>query len=417
MVTRNELLQEIIDSTKNALPTQRVVVKEPEDLQSIDGSKLYFIDGVVDMTGSGISIEVPAGGFNVDGYNFNTSKIICTDPNYTLFTSPVGGSGDILGEDVAFEISGTNSKCFDLTANTGFEAIEWSRCNWDNNTSRGEINGYRQGLESGTGYFGGNPDLILSGTWSGGYFIDASIVRNIDLSMTVPLFRAGAGFTMASRFRSNQNVDLGATIAYTDFAPANFPNASTLQIESSLISRNGAFDADDTTIMPNITKGDLASKWKDNVGLPNTFEGGRSTITVEAATVITVISTPVDVNGTWATSDLEHYDSPASGQLRHLGVSPREFEVVADLVVDSAQNNVIAVNVVKWDNSTSSFSSVFSQRRQINALAGGRDVAFFNIIAKVQLDQNDYVKLQVENQSGTANITVELDSFFEVRAR
>ena len=86
----------------NSVLSKQVAVRSPEDLLNIDSTILYFIDGVVDMTGSGISIEIPAGGFNVDGYNFNTSKIICTDPNYTLFTSPVGGSGDILGGGCSF---------------------------------------------------------------------------------------------------------------------------------------------------------------------------------------------------------------------------------------------------------------------------------------------------------------------------
>jgi len=50
-------------------------------------------------------------------------------------------------------------------------------------------------------------------------------------------------------------------------------------------------------------------------------------------------------------------------------------------------------------------------------LTGGTDVAFFNIIKSVQLDQNDYIKIQVANNSGAADVTVQLESFYEITER
>ena len=325
--------------------------------------------------------------------------------------------GIFWGEDVAFEISGTNSKCFDLKASTGFEAIEWSRCNWNDNASRGEIDGYRQGLESGTGYFGGQPNLTLSGTWLGGYFIDASIVRNIDPAMTEPLFKAGVGFTMASRFRSNQNVDLNATCAYLDFAPANFTNPSTLQLEECLISRNGAFDAADTTILPNINKADLPSAFTGNVGIQNTFEGGRATITTESVTTITTINVWVDAAGTWTASDLEHFSMPVNGQVKHDGVSPDEYEAAINVQIEGVQNNVVGFKLQKWDDSASIFVDILEAEAVVNAFAGVRDVAFITETANVTLNQNDYLKAQLRNTSGTGNLTLENGSFYRVKER
>lgn len=80
-----------------------------------------------------------------------------TDNNYTLFESDIGGSGDILEKDFFIEVSGTSSKVRDLTGASGFEAIESQRINYINCTSLGEINNSRQGLEEGTGRFGGTP--------------------------------------------------------------------------------------------------------------------------------------------------------------------------------------------------------------------------------------------------------------------
>lgn len=52
-----------------------------------------------------------------------------------------------------------------------------------------------------------------------------------------------------------------------------------------------------------------------------------------------------------------------------------------------------------------------------NALVGARDVAFFNYVSTVELDQNDYIKWQVRNSSSTTNVTYELGGSWIVEAR
>jgi len=394
----------------------RIVVTQASDLAgALDSTKEYFIDGVVDMGTQ--MIEVPAGGLNLSGYNFDVSKLISSADGYTMFTSPVGGSGNVLGKDYAIEVTGVGSKVYALVSNTGFNAFEFARVNFNDCSSLGSIENYRQGLEVGTGRFGGKPELELIGTWLGGYFIDTSIVRNM-VDGVYSLFKAGAGFSMASRFRSNQNIDLPASASFFDFAPSNFVNPSTLQIDGAIITRDGVFDAIDSNITPNITEANLVSNWVGNNGMPNTFTGGFVGVTTEAATAISGTGAYVDIDATlWSVSDLQHFDSPVGGQLRHLGNTPREFKVVADLVADSTSGNVLTVRVVKWDDSASVFSTVLDQSRQVNSLVGGRDVAFFGININTTLDQNDYIKLQVANQTATNDITVEADSYFIVETR
>lgn len=396
--------------------TKRKYIREPEDFDNpIDSTVEYFIDGVVDMGSS--SIEVPSGGINLTGYNFDVSKLISSENNYTMFTSPVGGSGNVLGKDYAIEVTGTNSQVYDLTSATGFDAFEFARINYNDCTSLGEINGYRQGLETGTGRFGGTPELTLSGSWAGGYFIETSIVRSLTAG-SYSLFKAGAGFSMASRFRSNQNVDLPTGVSFFDFAPSQFTNPSTVQIQGAIITRAGSFDPLDPLYTPNMTEGDLAAAWTSNNGMPNTFEGGSVGVTTSAATAVAASGTFYDLNASvWTTLDLQHFDSPAGGQLRHLGNTPREYKVIADFTLDSTANNELDLKVVKWDDSASGFVDILTQSRQVNNLVGGRDVAFFNININVELDQNDYIKLQVANQTAANNVTAEVDSYYIIEER
>lgn len=395
--------------------SNRVIVRTASDLSgTLDSSKEYFIDGVVDMGSQ--SIEVPAGGLSFSGYNFDVSQLVSTASSYTMFTSPVGGSGNLVGKDYSIDVSGAGSKVYDITDATGFNAFEFARINYNNCSSLGTISGYRQGLETGTGRFGGKPELELAGTWLGGYFIDTSIVRSLD-DGAYSLFKAGAGFSMASRFRSNQNIDLPASVSFLDFSASNFVNPSTLQLEGCIITRAGVFDAEDSNLTPNIAASELVSAWAGNNGLPNTFVGGESVITAEITTTISVAGTFVDLAGTYTPADLQHFDAPANGQLRHLGSSPREFSVSGQLVLDSGSNNEVDLKIVIFRSATTSFEDAKTQRRVINNLQGGRDVGYFVITDNITLGSNDYVKLQVANVNNTSNITVELDSFFTIGAR
>lgn len=393
----------------------RVIVKTATDLSGVlDSTKEYFIDGVINMGSQ--TIEVPAGGLSLSGYNFDVSKLVSTASSYTMFTSPIGGSGDLIGKDYAIEVAGVSSKVYDITDATGFNAFEFARINYNDCTSLGTIAGYRQGLEVGTGRFGGKPELELAGTWLGGYFIDTSIVRGLD-DGAYTLFKAGAGFSMASRFRSNQNIDLPASVSFLDFSASNFTNPSTLQLEGCIVTRAGVFDANDSNLTPNIAASELVCAWSSNNGLPNTFVGGGLSVTSESTTTISSSGTFVDLAGTFTAGDLQHFDSPASGQLRHLGTSPREFSLAGQFVLDCGSNDEVDLKVVIFRSATTSFEDAKTQRRVINNLQGGRDVGYFVITDNIVLNINDYVKLQVANVNDTSNIIAELDSFFTIGAR
>jgi len=395
--------------------TNRVIVKQSSDFGVIDSTKEYFLDGVIDMGTT--SIEVPTGGISIRGYNLELAGLTSSENNYTMFTSPVGGSGNFFALDLFFTASGTSSKVYDLVADTGFEAHEVVRINYTDCSSLGEISGYRQGLESGTGRFGGTPNLILSGTWIGGYFIDTSIVRSLT-DGNYALYEEGTAFTMASRFRSNQNIDLPASASFFDFAPANFVNASTVQIDGVIITRAGAFDATDSNITPNMSQGDLVANWMGNNGMPNTFVGGAIGVTTETSTTISSSGVFVDLEAAlWTAADLQHFDNPSVGRLRHLGNTPREYTVIANFALDSTNGDDITLRVVMWDDSISSNVTVLDQTREVNNFVGGRNVAFFNININTELDENDYIFLQVANVSATNDVTAEVDSYFIVEAR
>lgn len=399
-----------------AMSDKVVSVTDKTHLASPDPTKVYIVGGVVDLGST--PIGVPVGGLNIIGYTFDVSQLISSEGNYTMFISPVGGSGNIVMSDIGLTASGASSQLFDVKSETGNEAFEFNRVNFNNCTKIGVIDNYRQGFELGTGRFGGTPTLELKGAWSGGYFMGSSIVRGLT-DGAYSLFKAGTGFVMQSRFKSNQNVDLPASASYLDFAPSNIPNAGTLQLQGMEITRDGVYNAEDANITPNITRSALSSYWKNNNGMPNTFVGGTVSVISEVETVIANADEWTTIAGTFLGTDLEHFSSTASGQLMHLGNSPREFEFTASLTVDGGSNDQLGVRFEKWDDSASAFVPLAYTEliRQVNALVGSRDVAFFTFNIGGVLDKNDFLRLQVRNINASTNITLENGSFFRIQER
>ena len=386
---------------------------------AIDSTKQYFLDGIIDMGST--SITVPPTGMTIIGLSFDISGITSSEDNYTMFVSAStggdgNGSGNLLGTDYFISVTGTASKVYELYDDTGFNAFEFSRINYNDCTSLGDIFNYRQGLESGTGRFGGSPSLTLHGLWRGGYRITTSIVRSLAGTMTAPLFKEGTAFQMNSRFLTDINVDLPTLASFCDFTTGAFPNPSTVQLKGTIISRDGVFNANDTNIFPNLSASDLPCDWDNNIGISNTFVGGALNNDAEVQTVIATQGTAVDLNGTFVAVDLQHFDSPANGRLRHIGINPREYQVTWDFVIEGKDNDNYELFLIKIDTQAN-VSVEYSQVRTVNNFQGGRDVGIWSGQTSVILNQNDIIFWQIANLLDDDNCTLEVDSTWSVKER
>ncbi|QDP47361.1 MAG: hypothetical protein Unbinned4388contig1000_80 [Prokaryotic dsDNA virus sp.] len=417
-VTTSEIINKVGDA--GTVPANRIVCNQSNKDTTlggvIDSTKEYFIDGVIDMGST--QITVPTTGMTLRGYSFDLSALTSSQDNYIMFISEsiAIGSGNLLGVDYYISVTGAGSKVYELYDATGFNAFEFQRINYIDCTSLGDIYDYRQGLEGGTGRFGGSPSLTLHGLWRGGFRITTSIVRSLAGIMTEPLFKQGTSFQMNSRFLSDINCDLPTLAALLDFEPSNFPNPSTVQLKGAIISRDGGFNAEDSNIFPNLNASDLPCDWDNNIGIPNTFIGGALNTTAEIETVINTQGVAEDLNGTFTPIDLQHFESPSNGVLKHVGINPREYTVNFDFILDGQQNSEYELFLMKIDG----FAAVtveYTQLRVINNLQGGRDVAYFNGQTSIVLNQNDVVLWQIANVTGTQNCTLEVDSTWSVKER
>jgi hypothetical protein len=131
------------------------------------------------------------------------------------------------------------------------------------------------------------------------------------------------------------------------------------------------------------------------------------------------VDTWTDIEGTFLGSDLQHFTGNTAGELTHNGISPRDFEIDASFVIEGSANKSLSVRFSKWDDSAGVFTPLdyTIQTRTVISLVGGRDVAIFSIMTSAEIDQNDYLKIQVRNNTDATNVTLEGSSFYRVKER
>jgi len=183
------------------------------------------------------------------------------------------------------------------------------------------------------------------------------------------------------------------------------------------MTRGWLKDPNDLNITPNIDSDNLSSAWINNKGVMNTFVGAEDELTTAITTTINTINVFESLAGTYTTGDLVHFDSPANGQLRHLGDDPRDFKVTLNFRVDGTSGNILSLRVMKWDDSAAANIEVKTVTSEVLNFTGGNDKASFVNFVNTTLDKNDYLFLEIANNSGTGNLTANVNSLFLIEQR
>ena len=382
----------------------RIIVKQESDFGTIQSDKEYFLDGIIQVTGNGVVI--PDGvKLNLKSYNFNLGGIVNIDVNGRCVTG--ASVGDILVTDCSF--SATNGVAIEVTADTGNEAIEYNRVNFNGCADASMIlTDFRQLLIDGCGFFGGQPNIELRGLMDGAR-ITTTIVRGI--SNTTTFFKAGAGFEMFGSFLTDLNIDLSTSGVLCDFTEANFTDVdiipNVLRFKGARVFRNGDINTDSSSAVPNISDSSLASFWADNEGLNNTSIGGRVFINTPVTTVITATSTPTDLAGVYSSNELVHMSATVTGRLRNLDQNQREYLAFIGGKLETGQNNQLKVYLYAFRDATSTEEEILMVDTTVDRLQGARDVADANLIGRIRLNSQDEAFIKVSNETNTNNITGE----------
>lgn len=397
--------------SEGLIPQEVIYVTSASDLSGdLDSTKLYFLDGQIDMGTT--SIVVPSGGLNMRGHGFGISGLYSTSNNFDLFvTDGVNYSGDLFLTEMDIRISGTSSRVFNLDNEENFNAIEWNTVNFLACTSLGEAANYRQGLNRNVAWISCKDGITMSGNWSGGWAALDSIV--VGAPMTGVLFRAGTGLTIGGSFRSNLNV-LGIGLAggyFCDFAPSN------ITLDAGFLL-DGVRGDPSVNNLPNMPAGSTKALIKNCVGLDNTYPGAAhqpsasSVVTISSANTLYQITNSVSlIEDSWCSTANTNGVQLDSTQTLNVIVS-------GTMSFSGSANREMAVQLRKWDDSASAYVNIGPEyQTTLNGGTAGTRAENVSFSATTTMDQNDRIEVWIKNLTDTTDITALAGGQFQVAER
>ena len=381
-------------------PKEIIYVRQASDLAgTLDSTKLYFIDGSIDMGTT--SIVVPESGLNMKGHGFGISGLFSTANNFDLFvTNGTTYSGDLFLTDMDIRISGTASRCFFLDNQQNFNAVEWNTVNFIACTDLGEITNYRQGLNRNVAWISCKKGVTMSGTWAGGWAALDSIV--VGAPMTDALFKAGSGLIINGSFRSNLNI-LGIGTSgglLCDFSPSN------ISLDGGFIL-NAVRGNPAVNNLPNMPATNTKAQIKDCVGLSNTYPGISITTSNDAAVGILAQNTLYQITNTVSASQAYWCSLANTNGARLDSTQSLEVVVRGSLSFSGSNNREMGVQLRQWDNIASAYVDIGPEFvATLNGGAAGNRAENVSFQAYAQISQDDRIEVWVRNKTDATEITL-----------
>lgn len=179
----------------------------------------------------------------------------------------------------------------------------------------------------------------------------------------------------------------------------NISNSATIPTEGVIL--DGVNFGGGATYNAGVQFDDNKAWFRDCRGVMNSNEIGQYTMTGNATvTTISALSTPVKVAGTTTASAVNQKFTHTSNRLTYTGAITRDFYVSATVTLSSGNNNQVGVYVTK-NGLTLDESETY-----LTTNTGGR-VENGMVQTLVELSENDYIEIFVENNTSTTNVTVQ----------
>lgn len=404
------------DARYSTISDTEVIVKTAADLAgALDPTKVYRVDGEIDM---GTQTINTTGGIEINGYGIAVSKLYSTESNYTMFVDTADDAGTVFLSNLTIDVSGTTSQVFDLDNSGAGGAVELSTVNFENCTSLGILDAFRQFLVMNSFWLNCDDGLTFAGTWAGGASIQTLLVRNFDPALAGgTVFTGLAGLTFGSRFISNANINTPAGATVYDFEADMFTEDADFELILGEYTGLGTVVAVKSPVIDNSS---TKSRFRDNNGLNNTYVGGRWYIDTGDAvdTVIASSDTYVKVAGTTTEEDLQWLSSAGNNDLTYDSEQCAEVQIAGSINVSAASGGSdknITLTLRHWDDSASAYVDLPNKARGISTSAA----SYHNIavIGYAVVDAGDRIELWIENNTDTVNLAVDEGSLLSVSER
>jgi hypothetical protein len=344
----------------------------------------YYFTTTVDLTGDRL-----VGGENtvILGSSSENSRIKSTGLGvgvplfYTEWTTPIRHV-TFQDVDTALHIVGTVNPPV---------ALDWTGVNYLNVPNIGLIDTCDNWIYS-KGAFLNSQNLQFSGT-VGTVGIDNSIFVGTGSSGNILDILSTCTITRRFRLIYSSVVVFGSTVGINVDASATIPTEGYI-LDTINFSAGG-------TYLSGVSYTDNKTRFVNSKGIENTAEIGNLYMLNNAtATVISGSGVPTKVLGTTTANAINQKFSHSNNRLTYTGGLIRDFQVSVTTSLTSGNNNVIGVYVAK--NGT-----IITESEMYGTTSSAGRAESISCQTILEMEENDYIEIWVENNTATQNITVE----------
>lgn len=343
------------------------------------------------------------------GVSQAANKIFTSEDNADLITVT---NGNLFIQNLILEVTGANSQNI-VMSGTGNESLDMFYVQL--NGKFGTVADIRQGFWTNAFSSGANEGLTLDGTISGFTLVDSRIINCANF-----ILGAGPGLSI-NNVRSNVNATIPAGAVAFDFDYDDFTGDGGYQIQTGRFDGAGEMLAPFTDAGRDVDEPEKSTRslMRNNSGVKakNTRPGIAFDLVSETLTPLTT-NTPAKALGTAGLLKAEHWDLISDTTVAYLNEIPADFTLFYSLLVDGGPNDVIRVDLRKYDDlvTTTNFTVISSLTRSIPNSLGGLDVANFVMpVPDVEINFEERVEIWLTNTTDGTDATLKIGSKVFIR--
>lgn len=351
---------------------------------TLKANATYFFTGTVDLLGSrllGSQNTVILGASSENSRITSTGLGVGVALFTTEWTTPIRHVS-FQDVDTALNIDGSINPPL---------ALDWTGVNFLNVPNVGKIDTADNWIYS-KGAFLNSQNLQFDGS-HGTIGIDNSIFVGSGSAGNILDILSTATITRRFRLIYSSVVAFGSTVGINVNSSATIPTEGYI-LDTINFSGGG-------TYLSGVDYTDNKTRFVNSKGIENTAEIGNYFMTNNAvSTTISLVDTAVKVLGTSTANSINQKFTHTNNRLTYVGALLRDFQVTATLSLTSGNNNIIGVYVAKN-------GVVITSSEMYSTTSSGGRAESITCQTILELNQNDYIEIFVENSTGTADITVE----------
>ena len=351
---------------------------------TLEDNVTYFIANTIDLLGDRL-----VGGANTTIIGGSSENSILTSTGLgvgvpllsSIYTTPIR---HISFNDVDTAIS------FDGSTNPNEMALDWTGVNFVNVPNVGLVKDASNFIFD-KGAFLNSKGLSFDGT-IGTIGFGNSLFRGDGLAGD--LLRIESTCTITRRFR----IIYSSVIAFGSTTGLNVNVSATIPVEGYILDTINFSGGG--TYLSGVAVTDNKSLFVNCKGIENSEEISQYYMNGNAtATTIVSVGVSVKVAGTTTSSSVTQKFTNTDNRATYIGSLTRFFKVTATLSLESGNNNQVGVYIAK--NGT-----LINESEVYGTTSGSGRAENIVVQTLVQLSENDYIEIFVENDSATNNITV-----------